>query len=286
VARDLHNGFKPMKKCSTTVALLALLSVSSSFGQISLTTLDTAKTENFNDLISSSTAGSFSSTVGTQSAIPNLTGWSGVKIAGSGASASALTASEGISTNGGLYSYGTANNTDRALGALANGTNVMSFGAEFVNNTGSLITSVAISFTSEFWRASAASRNTLTFAYGFSGGSATSSNYLTSNTLILASSLNVVGPETVVSSISLDGNVSPNFSAVTGTLTGLNWTIGQLLFIRWQDVNEAGIDSGLAIDDFSLTASTGVIPESSTYAAFVGLAVLAGVATRRRLVRS
>jgi hypothetical protein len=71
-----------------------------------------------------------------------------------------------------------------------------------------------------------------------------------------------------------------NQSARSGTLTNLNWQVGQSLYLRWQDVNNSGNDAGLAIDSFHIE-----IPEPSS----VALMLLAGLGcvgcVRRRIVR-
>ncbi len=42
----------------------------------------------------------------------------------------------------------------------------------------------------------------------------------------------------------------------TFTITGLNVANGQDILLRWSDIDHAGADHGLAIDDFSVTASS------------------------------
>jgi len=132
----------------------------------------------------------------------------------------------------------------------------MAFGAEFSNNSNGTITSVTIAYKGEFWRSSTLAVNTLNFAYGFSGGSITSTNYLSnSTTLIAQSSLNLVGPAFVVTQSALNGNDSGNQTTVSATINGLSWAPGTSLYIRWTDSNDAGNDAGLAVDDFTLTGT-------------------------------
>ena len=75
----------------------------------------------------------------------------------------------GSSNAGGAYSFGAASSIDRALGSLGSGTvTPIQYGAQFTNNTGSVITSLTISYTGEMWRrgtATATAGEGLTFAY-------------------------------------------------------------------------------------------------------------------------
>lgn len=223
----------------------------------------TTYTQNFDGLPTANVSGLFSATVGTQSAITGATGWFGTKTSGTGSAATNFVADAGSGNSGAVYSYGAASTAERALGVVASGTNVMAVGAEFLNTSGGTITSITISYTAEFWRAPApststgsATQNTLPFAYGFSGGTATSSNFLTS-TLSALSTLDVVGPVPLAfgANVVLNGNVAPNRSTVGPiTINGLNWAPNTSLFIRWMDTNDTGNDAGLAIDDFTLSA--------------------------------
>lgn len=75
----------------------------------------------------------------------------------------------------------------------------------------------------------------------------------------------------------MDGNAVGSRLAKSATITGLNWLPGQDLWIRWADLNDAGNDHGLAIDDLTFVA----IPEPASLGV-AGLAILATLASRRR----
>ncbi len=239
--------------------------------------------EDFDGLISSGNVpGVFSATSGTQAAIPSLTGWQGAKISGTGTSATNFTADTGSSNSGGLYSYGSTSATDRALGALASGTNIMAFGASFTNNTTSTLTSVAITFDAEFWRSSTNATNTLSFFWGLSSTSGlTNSNFLSSTLMTSLTSLDVVGPSPVTTNGALDGNASGNRTAGVTATFSTTWNPGDTLFIAWRDTNDAGNDAGLAVDNFVLRA----IPEPSAVA-LLGAVLSAAVIFRRRRINS
>src|SRR5262249_16610397 len=109
-------------------------------GTISLTSFDTAATENFNSLVSTGNAAS--------STLP--TSWD---ISEQGTNANATyTAGTGSSNAGDTYSFGSAGSTDRALGEVSSGSLQGRFGASFTNNTGGTITSLDIAYTGEQWR--------------------------------------------------------------------------------------------------------------------------------------
>jgi len=229
--------------------------------------------ENFDSLPTTNTTGAFSNVVGTQSPVPGLVTWSGTKNAGTGATASTFIADNGTSNSGALFSYGQTGNTDRALGALASGSNAMTFGVDIVNNSGLTWADVTITFTKEQYRSSTSTQNVLSFAYGLSGGTATGSNFLTDTSLAPLATGNVVGDAPVAT----NGRLDPISTApVSFTITGVNWAPGQTLFIRWSDFNDIGNDAGLAIDDFSLTG----VPSPGSVA-LVGLAGLAAIRRRR-----
>ncbi|MCI0335330.1 MAG: PEP-CTERM sorting domain-containing protein [Planctomycetes bacterium] len=142
------------------------------------------------------------------------------------------------------------------------------FGVEIVNNTGATRQTADISYIGEFWRSSTSTSgtpNTLTF--GYSVGAPGSTTYLSGAASGLAS-LNLVGPAPVAVNGPLDGDLPANQVANSGTLTNLNWQVGQSLYLRWQDFNDQGNDAGLAVDNVRVE-----IPEPTSV---VGL-LLAGV---------
>ncbi|NDA26746.1 MAG: hypothetical protein EBZ05_07915, partial [Verrucomicrobia bacterium] len=143
-------------------------------------------TQTFDALGTTSIAGAISSTVGTQTSLAvatgssTLNGWYATKIAGTGTPATAITADTGSGTSGLVYSYGAASATDRALGMLASGSNIMAIGALIKNDTGETINSIKMSFTAEFWRSSTSVQNVLTCAIGkVDGSTITTANFLT-----------------------------------------------------------------------------------------------------------
>jgi hypothetical protein len=220
--------------------------------------------ENFDEPKLSDTAVTGQWTGTTQASVPGTSGWDGVRIGGSG-SAMNYSVGDGTSNSGAIYSYGSAGSTERALGALASGTNIGAVGVELQNQLAGAITQVTIDYTGEFWRSSTSTQNVLTF--GYSVGAPGSTTYLASPGTAVAA-LNLVGPAPVASNGLLDGNLAAN-RASFGATFNVAIPVGQSLYLRWQDANDGGNDAGLAIDGIQVAA---VIPEpTSLVLGFLGL---------------
>ncbi|MBX3115386.1 MAG: PEP-CTERM sorting domain-containing protein [Fimbriimonadaceae bacterium] len=268
-----------MKKLAFATLTLGLVAISASAQAVYFYT-GSPINENFDSLPTSGTStGLF--TVGTQTAIPGTTGFVGTRVGGSG-SAMNFAANDGGSNSGAMYSYGSGTDSDRALGMLASGSNWGAFGFELVNNSGSALTSVSLRFTAEFWRSSTSVQNVLAATVGVSGGSANSSNFLTDGSMVAFSAFDIVGPAPVASNGALDGNLAANQASVIGTFT-FNTPLanGDSFFVSWNDVNDAGNDAGLAIDNLTITATTDAVPEPATMAVLAA-AGLAAAARRKR----
>jgi hypothetical protein len=261
-------------------ALLAVVALQlSARAEIVLTT--STYTQNFDSLGTTSTTSAFSGT--TISQIPKLTDWDGARVGGSGTSAN-LIADNGAGNSGGLYSYGAAGGADRALGALASGTNIMGFGFQLRNNTGAAITSIDIAFTQENWRSSTSNQNTIVAGWSLTSAAVTSSSYLTaaSTEFSTVAALNLVGPAPVTTNGALDGNLASNQVSRSASITGLSLAQGESIFFRWTDANDVGNDAGLAIDNFTLTAfSSSAVPEPATLS-LLGVAIGLGAVARFR----
>lgn len=226
-----------------SLALVGLASLA--YAQISLPTLNTAYTQNFDGLASTSTA----STTLTGS----LTGWS---ILETGAGANTTYATNNGSVNAGdTYSFGATGSTDRALGAIASGNVVSRWGAQFKNDTNSTITQLLVSYTGEQWRMGDATRG-INDQVNFE--ISTNATSLTTGTWTPVTALTYNSNEITGTAGLRDGNAANYRTTLTSTITALNIASGQNFWIRFVDVNVAGTDDGLAIDDFSLT------PQQST----------------------
>src|SRR4029453_2520688 len=203
----------------------------------SISALGVPVTENFNTLASG----------GTSSVTP--TGWG---FSESGLNANGIyTTGNGSSNGGDTYSFGTTA-SDRALGGLRSGNLVPTLGAAFTNNTGNTITSLAIMYTGEQWRAGVSNRNAadrLDFQYS------TDATSLTTGTWTDFNSLDFSSPNILATAGPLNGNDPGNRANISATITGLSLAAGATVFIRWTDFDILNADDGLAIDDFSLTGN-------------------------------
>src|SRR6266498_6128119 len=244
---------KSLFKIFSIVTILALtlmalpmqnaLAAGGGSGSVSLTTLGSAYTQNFDTL---------SNVVGSTTNVLTINGWyldeSGTSARNNGQYA----VDTGGSTTGDTYSYGSTSSTDRAYGTLRSGTLIPIIGASFTNNTGSAITSLAISYTGEQWRAGVLSRGA---ADRLDFQVSTSATSLTSGTWTDSDSLDLNSPNTNASTSTLDGNASGNRTAISFAINGLSIADGSSFWIRWTDFDISSSDDGLAVDDFSLTAN-------------------------------
>ncbi len=194
------------------------------------------------------------------------TGWSAIRT--NDGAALTLGVSTGTSTSGGIYNVGLAGDADRALGSLASASTVPQFGAQLQNTTGAPITDIVFSGVMEQWRtgSSASTDETITFDYslnaaGIGDGAATW-------VPVPALDLN----ERLTSSTSagaVNGNLPENQLSFGSTISGIDWSDGGVLTLRWTDRDQTGSDGMYALDNFSVTA----VPEPSTWA-LLGLGVV------------
>jgi hypothetical protein len=237
-----------------------------------------AYTQNFDTLASSGTpAWADNST---------LPGWYASQSIG-GPAVATYRASTGSSVAGAIYSFGVAGVnpvTDRALGSIATGTpGNLAYGVRFQNDTAQVITSPVISYTGEQWRNGGNTAiQTLAFSYLISSTPITSSDAADANAWVSFAALDFNTPIVGASVATLDGNDPANRTVFSNILlTGVSLSPGQEIFFRWFDVNDAGNDHALAIDDFSVSFS--VVPEPSALS-LGGLGLL-GLSCGRRSIR-
>lgn len=179
----------------------------------------------------------------------------------------------GNTNNGGLYSYGdTLTITERALGSIGSGSATPSFGAKFINNTGSSITSITLSFNIECWRLGqkpALRLDSSAFSYNVGVDSLNASGWTNVH------DLNLITPDTsALTAGALNGNLPLNRKAVSYTITGLAIASGTNFWIKWQELNVSGSDDGLAIDDLTVTFAGGTLPACTEPATSVTNVVL------------
>lgn len=191
-------------------------------------------------------------------------GWTGSNFGGSSVDTE-LRAQDGSlsgSAGRGIISYGTTGSGERALGFLATSNQISRYGVELTNTSSDTYISANLSFTGEQWRAGDAGvSNSLSFAYSLSAANINDDPAFTALPSFNFSSPNSAGPQGA-----LNGNLPANQQLFAGAITGLNWTPGSTLTLRWTTNEVSGADTGLAIDDLSLT---GVVPEPASAAILV-----------------
>ena len=234
-----------------TALLLALAAPQQMvMAQAPLGTIGVPYTQNFNSLANSGTSNPWTNNT-------TLSGWYAAQQNGS---LSTYRADNGSSNTGALYSYGSTGETERALGSVSSSTpGTIYYGVRLENNTGVAITSLDIAYTGEQWRNGGnTAQQKLAFAYQV-GDNLTS---LTTGNWTAVSTLDFTGPITGSTASALDGNAAANRVAISGTINVLIMP-GQEIMLRWMDINDAGNDHGLAIDDLSVTPRTDVVLTAS-----------------------
>lgn len=173
----------------------------------------------------------------------------------------------GSSNAGNTYSFGATGSTDRAFGGLQSGTVVPTIGARFINQGTTAIEKLSVNYRGEFWRLGTAGReDRLDFEYSTDATSLS----LTAGTWTGLSALNFVTPDQTGTAGPRDGNTL--FTNLAGDIS-VTLNPNDVIWFRWKDFNASGADDGLAIDNFSVTASfLAPIPEP-------GAMLLTGVAS-------
>ncbi len=196
---------------------------------------------------------------GTAATIP--TGWS---IAFSG-TATFNGTGNGTSANQGAWAYYSGTGSDFSLGALRGGTpGNLTLAVALVNNTGSTITSINLTWNYEQWRYAD------TTGFNLSGTGALAGN-------VQLNTANFVG-------LAVGTNGTPTSTPISLTVSGLTIANGATFGLSWvttaPPLGTAG--NGMAIDDFNLNLGA-IIPEPSTWAMItVGAVLLLGAQCLRR----
>jgi len=214
--------------------------------QVELVSLDTPYTQDFDTL-------AYTGTTSTWTNNSTLPGWYAQRETPTTTfPINVYRISYGSDTTGALYSFGITNTQERALGSIASGnTYTIYYGVRLRNNTNYAITALDVAYTGEQWRQGGnTSQHVLAFAYRVGD----TVDDLIGGTWTSASALNFVSPITNSGAITgaLNGNDPANRRELSATLNVLILP-GQEIMLRWMDINDAGNDHGLAIDDLSVT---------------------------------
>ena len=229
------------------IALVFLaVSAASVQAQISITSLNTTYSQNFDGMgtsdlaLSDDITGSllgFHAYREIANSNPNLVG-----------------ADDGSGMAGGFKNYGPSLQLDRALGMLPDdSTGFTRLGLRLVNSTGTPIQSIQVTFTAEQWHNGGSQlAQTLEFAYRKD----TSVNDMTTGVYTIVPALSFNAPVITPGAGPVDGNASGNRATLTATFA-VTVQPGEEIMLRWEMVNEPGDDHGLAIDNLSVTAFGG-----------------------------
>lgn len=209
--------------------------------QINITTVGTPYTQNFDQMPSGPSS--------TYHIMP-ITGW-GIWEKGANGNDS-IRINAGGSNAGDTYNFGIDASTERALGSIASGNNVPSFGCQFQNATGAAIGGINMAFVTEMWRNGdtlVGNLDTTIFEYSLNALSLSD----TTATWTGVSALNLLTPNTtLITTGALDGNLTGNKANVSGSFN-LNLANGAKIWLRWRDINKIQGDDGLAVDDLTVT---------------------------------
>lgn len=245
-----------MRKFTFFATLVAVMISFNGWGQTSIVSTGVGYSQDFNTMTSS----------GTWTNNSTISGWYVATDATSNITTFAI--NTGSTTTAGLYSFGIAGTNpyaDRAIGFApsnsftgASGTGKGYIGWRLVNNTGSSIGSLTVTWTGEQWRKennAAVHSLQLSYQVGTSITSVTSGTWTSASSAFLSP---VVGATTATA---LDGNAPANRVSGISIVIDVLISNGDEIMLRWEDLNDSGNDHFLAIDDISVTASA---PATST----------------------
>lgn len=253
------NSFKFKHASRGLVALAALaLSLCAARAQVSITTLGSAVTQNFDGMGSSGTA---TLPTGFKIGTDWSTGTSATTLAYGSTGAGVVTGTSG----GGVINWAngvTASATDRSLGFLNTGTFTSPRSIVFAlqNNTGSTITSLTISYDYEQTRSGTRAFD-WTFFHGSTSSPSTSATGGDQSYAVEANNTTIFNPPTTTSK--------------SFTISGLSIAPGATYYLKWTLTGVGGSTNGkgIGIDNFSITATgPSLAAEPTTDASSLGFA--------------
>jgi hypothetical protein len=164
-------------------------------------------------------------------------------------------ASDGDQTTGGQISFGQESGSNRALGLLATSTTgYTAFGVRLINGTGQTLNYINLQFTAEAWRQSNLAK-TLECYYLIDPNA---TNSFSTNATAFLPGLNVNFPTAAadVGGAAVDGTATNNQTEIVVVNQPIiSWPSGEALWLVWEMANATGKSQGLAIDDFSFSAT-------------------------------
>ncbi len=262
------------KRLFATASLLALAPLAQA--SVSITSPEFTYTQNFDTLTTATTAQAWANN-------STLPGWS--LFVSNGSAAPTLLGGSGSGNAGSFYSFGAAGSSDRALGSLASGgayfgspaTGAVAgwIAVAFTNNTGGEIDFFNFRYEGEQWRNGGnTAAQSLSVEFGFGD------TFAATVWLPTPAAVGFTSPITGATAAAVDGNTAGLVQNLGAGFSNMNWAPGATFWVRFADLNDAGNDHGLALDNFSLTVTA--VPEPGTVALWLaGLATIGFVARRR-----
>jgi hypothetical protein len=231
---------------------------------------------------------SFDSLATSGSALPwvndsTLAGWS--LFNKDGMALSSYAADTGASNAGAFKSLGNAGSGERAFGGVGSGGSYFASPASGAvagwmavalhNDSGAALTGVNLGFDGEQWRNGGnTSAQTLALEYGIGADFGSVATWTAAG-----AGFDFSSPVIGASSGMVDGN-GAGLTAGLGGSIAVAWAADETLWLRWVEVNDAGNDHGLAIDNLSLSVSA--VPEPGSSALLLaGLATIGFIVRRR-----
>ncbi len=161
-----------------------------------------------------------------------------------------IQADDGTTATNILFSYGTVNSTERALGTR--GGRDFAYGVLLGNVSPYTITDLTVTYFGEQWRDSDAQAQTVRFAYQKSGSPIAAMDPDDFTNWTTFPSLDFTSPQYTSWSGPIDGNLPANRVMKTANISGLNLLPGQFIMLKWDDPNYGGNDHDLGIDNVEI----------------------------------
>jgi len=258
---SFHRLARSTRSTSIFIAFLTLPWMAAA--QFQITTSIGSTAQDFDMLITTGTNQSWTNDTSPVPGDSTLDGWSLFEF--TQGPITSYGANSGSSGTGSFYSFGLSDATERALGGVGSGgpyfgsppigavAGYMAFAA--LNDSGVNLASFALGFDGEQWRNGGnESAHTMVLEYGFGTTFDAVSTWIAPG-----ESFDWSSPEVGSTAAEVDGNTSGSAPGHGGSISGLDWSSGQTLWIRWIERNDPGNDHGLAIDN--VTFAWEAVPE-------------------------
>ncbi|GAA5000011.1 nuclease [Pseudoluteimonas lycopersici] len=167
-----------------------------------------------------------------------------------------MIADDGSHGGAGLYSYGTAGSSWRALGSVASAAMAPMFGVCLKNATGGNLTSIWIRYGGQQWHVGATGRSDrLDFQFSTDATSLQTGHW----TDVDALDVNTIATGAPVGRI--NGSLPQYQLSIGADLpAGITIPAGATFWLRWKDFDAAGNDDGLAVDNVHVGATSDFEP--------------------------